>query len=1609
VAEAYRNTEISRLKEVVEVAIVKAAVAKQSAVQMGADPQTAAIEAVNAFAKTLDGEPLSQKRSKMQSLTDFAHQFPVNPDLAESSDILELDDRKMVDRKGKDSQDAVALRAIEYGFLPEGSTGREYIEALHNEQAGRMTRSSEDEFQMPERPMESMSQETLDREIDRYQEMLGQGKAGKSVQQRLADLLDMRKRRAQTQTEDADFAEFSKSLDEVIKEPDGPTPGQLQGDAELARLAKANQVEDDLIVSLVDRIDRDDEAFKEGYGREFDESQDEIKGVTKHTTGGQLRAIIELASGATRKTARHEFMHFARANLLDQKQSAVLDDAFQGNKEDEADAFGLFMEEGSAGNSLVDKVFKQVKQFIDRMANWMKGKGFQTWQDVFKAIDSGKLGKQKSRVLTPDDVQFSVEQRDITAAYEKSVDDIFTQKRQLTYPIPVLKNSDILTKIGAREAPLVIAQKNVVKAREKHEMDVDAIKKLPGEIYKPVMVFKSATEDNSFVFLTELKNRKGVPVAAAVHLDQRMGRMVVHDIASVGKRELSEIGEWLKRGLLRYRDPQKATAWLQSTGLYANREGDAPSKSKDQSLQIRSPLEGTSPSDTNIADTTKSVKPQFSVEQTRTPAFRQWFGNSKVVDAQGKPLVVYHGTAESGLKGDAFNKDLLGSVTKSRSAKAGFFFVADKETARGYSRVANEKPVADLIARSEAAERAGRWDLAHDLIAQAEKLEQESNPKENVIEAYLSIKNPFQFDAKGERFLDIQDAIHEAIKTAKSGDHDGIVLHNLIDNADWGSSRETDHWIAFESTQIKSANSNRGTFDPKDPRIQYSVERKDEGQVGQSIKAISDSIKAKEVGGDYTLGDGETITAEDLADSLTVKEIIREKVSGILKAVKQGIHYLELPQNYLYAHEDSKPVAEGVIDAFVARERREHDIKEFKRVALSAPNKEALAEIIVAADRDNDVNIFAELTKAVKAGKITAKDKDAFTKGLYFIHKAAKDQLIRDILASRVGVRIKSMGNRYFVAYETKDGKAQERWLTQTQMRALEKRGTKVTVLEEKEQIKVKRGDPNKGEIIESTRKVSSYDEALDMLKEEEKQLIREILPYKNYIPHARRGGKFWVEAYDAEQKVYSARVPNEVVAKRMSDLIAKEHPDWRVDVHPHGEKMRVMPSFGSMADVQFFMNQNGIDPTSEPAQRIMNAYRSMSPLMSSLIHSQNIAGYKVDWNSIVDSMALMATSGSGRAYRLDVKDLLDDVKNIKDDFRFNTAVKYVNALAEVQDDHSTVLQSIKSLTYFWLLANKSTYVIQNLTEPIWALARIESVKNPAIFALPLNQDFRALLARATEEGILRPFFSEQALAMNPMETLQKLDILGRASEVWSSRKVFDIGLRLARDKGLRGDEAYRYAYQFLFNKGKPFYSTANKPIGMLGKGWAVNRQYGFMLLNFMFDWIGKFARGMLRNKLMTLMAWVLLGGFGTLPFGRKLMELFKFQFEKNARNYDLLDRFMLGGIAGMMGISPSFIVPTVLKGIPMPSVNPFRSIDILGQQIAWAAKSYEKYGIMGAAGYLPLAGGQYLFRGQSRLQDGFKADRKTIYRPKSTYEKTLVGAGLNPFEVNEYYRRKED
>jgi hypothetical protein len=160
------------------------------------------------------------------------------------------------------------------------------------------------------------------------------------------------------------------------------------------------------------------------------------------------------------------------------------------------------------------------------------------------------------------------------------------------------------------------------------------------------------------------------------------------------------------------------------------------------------------------------------VPQTETEAFKRWFGGSKVVDAEGKPLVVYHGT----------NADFTEFQTRERQDKmgrttGGGYFTADPDYASSYG--------------SARGDTGGR----------------------NVMPVYLSLQNPLVItDADGSRYPEMTRL---NVADLEAQGYDGVIYNDHSE----GDRVDLAEVVAFRSTQIKSATGNRGTFDPNDPNI----------------------------------------------------------------------------------------------------------------------------------------------------------------------------------------------------------------------------------------------------------------------------------------------------------------------------------------------------------------------------------------------------------------------------------------------------------------------------------------------------------------------------------------------------------------------------------------------------------------------------------------------------------------------------------------------------------------------------------------------------------------------------------------------------------------------
>jgi hypothetical protein len=181
----------------------------------------------------------------------------------------------------------------------------------------------------------------------------------------------------------------------------------------------------------------------------------------------------------------------------------------------------------------------------------------------------------------------------------------------------------------------------------------------------------------------------------------------------------------------------------------------------------------------------KSQADDISFNATQTSNFKKWFGDSKVVDEQGKPLVVYHGTPYGGFS--EFDPARSGTRDTFDSARAGIYFSSTPIYAGAMARSADE-----------------------------------TGP--SIYPVYLSIQNPLQVfttELTGDAEVD------RMIADAKAGGHDGII-------------DEMGNFVVFTPTQIKSATGNNGQYDQNNPDISFNA--KDEPTVSATTRKVQNNL-----------------------------------------------------------------------------------------------------------------------------------------------------------------------------------------------------------------------------------------------------------------------------------------------------------------------------------------------------------------------------------------------------------------------------------------------------------------------------------------------------------------------------------------------------------------------------------------------------------------------------------------------------------------------------------------------------------------------------------------------------------------------------------------------
>lgn len=212
-----------------------------------------------------------------------------------------------------------------------------------------------------------------------------------------------------------------------------------------------------------------------------------------------------------------------------------------------------------------------------------------------------------------------------------------------------------------------------------------------------------------------------------------------------------------------------------------------------------------------------------------SPQFKKWFGESKVVDGKGNPLVVYHGTTQAF---ETFDPLKRGQQTEAKSARGAYWFTSDATNAQGYTELGSGRIADALKARMDMAERKAQrtgnnsdWNKYHDLVVEyeAEVFNNEQNIRgantgANIMPVFLSIRNPLIYDFKGSDYR--EETYADLIKKAKVDGNDGVIFKNTYDPGSFEHVKTTVYGV-FDNTQIKSATGNRGTFDLNNPSIVF--------------------------------------------------------------------------------------------------------------------------------------------------------------------------------------------------------------------------------------------------------------------------------------------------------------------------------------------------------------------------------------------------------------------------------------------------------------------------------------------------------------------------------------------------------------------------------------------------------------------------------------------------------------------------------------------------------------------------------------------------------------------------------------------------------------------
>ena len=227
----------------------------------------------------------------------------------------------------------------------------------------------------------------------------------------------------------------------------------------------------------------------------------------------------------------------------------------------------------------------------------------------------------------------------------------------------------------------------------------------------------------------------------------------------------------------------------------------------------------------------------------RTRAFKRWFGDwekdpehaSRVVDENGEPLVVYHGTRRGGFR-------VFRTEGRGKTSDTGAFFSSSRDNAEGYAMNEDGEVPKDMlyevflnIREPETVDFKGNnWNRVPDrpvgYIVKFKSGDTEwydnRDEAESAADMYESDPGTVEEDWGDEDNSYTLDDLAREVR--EEGYSDGLIAENIIDHAATGrrvSKEPATDYIVFDPKQIKSATDNVGTYDAGNADITLAMTR----------------------------------------------------------------------------------------------------------------------------------------------------------------------------------------------------------------------------------------------------------------------------------------------------------------------------------------------------------------------------------------------------------------------------------------------------------------------------------------------------------------------------------------------------------------------------------------------------------------------------------------------------------------------------------------------------------------------------------------------------------------------------------------------------------------